>query len=78
MKMRAVSKVDLPAGKAVELSGGYHIMLMGLSKELKAGDTVPLTLKVEQKGKQETVNVNAEVRALDSGKAAGGHQHHHH
>lgn len=78
MKMRAVSKVELPAGKAVALTGDYHIMLMGLNKELKAGDTVPLTLTVEQKGKQEAVNVNATVRALDSGKPAGGHQHHHH
>lgn len=77
MKMRAVSKVELPAGTAVELTGGYHIMLMGLSKELKAGDKVPLTLKIEQKGKQESIKVDAEVRALDSGKASGGHHHHH-
>lgn len=78
MKMRAVSRVELPAGKAVELTGSYHIMLMGLSKELKAGDTVPLTLQIESKGKKESVSVNAEVRALDSGKSGGGHHHHHH
>ena len=47
MKMRAASRVELPAGKAVALTGSYHIMLMGLSKELKAGDTVPLTLQIE-------------------------------
>lgn len=78
MKMRAVSKVDLPAGKSVDLTGSYHIMLMGLNKELKAGDSVPLKLKIEQKGKQESVIVNAEVRALDSGKSSGEHHHHHH
>ena len=78
MKMRAVPKVELPAGKAVALTGDYHIMLMGLSKELKAGDTVPLTLQVESKGKKESVIVNAEVRALDAGKSGGGHQHHGH
>lgn len=77
MKMRAVPKLDLPAGKAVSLDGDYHIMLMGLNKELKAGDKVPLTLKVEQKGKQEIVKVTAEVRALDSGSAPAGHHHHH-
>jgi len=78
MKMRAVSKVELPAGKAVSLTGDYHVMLIGLNKELKAGDAVPLTLKVEQKGKRESINVNAEVRALDAAKATVDHQHHHH
>jgi hypothetical protein len=76
MKMRAVPKVELPAGKAVSLTGDYHIMFIGLNKELKAGDTVPLTLKVEQKGKREEVNVTAEVRALDAGTPEQ-HQHRH-
>ncbi len=31
MKMRAIPKLDLPAGKATELKpGGYHVMLMAL------------------------------------------------
>jgi periplasmic copper chaperone A len=79
MKMRAVQRVELPAGKAVALDGGYHIMLMGLSKELKAGDKVPLTLTVEQGGKKESVTVDAEVRPLADAKGgdAGGHRHHH-
>lgn len=77
MKMRAIEKLELPAGKVVELSGAYHIMLLGLNKELKAGDKVPLTLKIEQKGKQESLTVNAEVRALTAAKPAGGHHHHH-
>ena len=34
--MRAVPTVNLPAGKAVDLKpGGYHIMLMGLKRELE-------------------------------------------
>jgi copper(I)-binding protein len=79
MKMRAVSKVELPAGQAVDLNGGYHIMLMGLNKELKAGDIVPLTLKVERKGKKDSVSVNADVRALSTGQSSTDeHQHHHH
>lgn len=77
MKMRAVPRVELPAGKAVALDGGYHIMLMGLSKELKAGDKVPLTLTVEQGGKKESVAVDAEVRALAGGKSGGSSGHHH-
>jgi len=37
--------LPLPAGQAVSLApGGNHIMLMGVTSPLKAGDTVPLTL----------------------------------
>jgi periplasmic copper chaperone A len=66
MRMRAVSDLSLPAGKAVDLKpGGYHVMLMGLKQPLKAGDTVPVTLVVEGKDqKRETIEVQAPVRAL--------------
>jgi periplasmic copper chaperone A len=66
MKMGAVPSLDLPAGQAVELKpGGYHVMLMGLKQQLKAGDSVPLTLTVEGKGGQkETVQITAPVKAL--------------
>jgi len=66
MKMRQIPALDLPAGKAVELRpGGYHLMLMDLKQQVKAGDTVPLTLVFEDKaGKRESVEVRAEVRAL--------------
>ncbi|HET9205617.1 MAG TPA: copper chaperone PCu(A)C [Burkholderiaceae bacterium] len=66
MRMRAVPALELPAGKAVELKpGGYHLMLMDLKQQLKAGATVPLTLVVEGKdGKRETVAVQAVVKAL--------------
>jgi len=40
-------------------------MLMDLKKELKAGDTVPVTLVIEGADKKrETVEVQAPVRAL--------------
>lgn len=66
MKMRAVPKLELPAGKAITLKpGGYHIMLMDLKQPLKKGDSVPLTLKVESKDKKlSTLDVKAEVRDL--------------
>ena len=66
MRMRAVPSLELPAGKTVELkSGGYHVMLMDLKQQLKAGDTVPLALVVEGRdGKRETIEVKAPVRAL--------------
>jgi periplasmic copper chaperone A len=46
MKMRAVQGgLDLPAGKAVELSpGGYHVMLMDLKAALPKDSTIPMTL----------------------------------
>jgi len=66
MKMNAVDKVALPAGKAVDLKpGGYHVMLMDLVKPLQDGDTVPLQLTFEDKaGKKQTVEVKAVVRPL--------------
>ena len=66
MQMRAVESVEVPAGKTVELKpGGYHVMLMGLKSQLKAGDSVPLTLVVQgADGKRETLDVKAPVRAL--------------
>jgi len=66
MRMRAVSALDLPAGKAVELKpGGFHVMLLELKRTLKAGDVVPLTLVIEGADKKrETVEVRAPVRAL--------------
>jgi periplasmic copper chaperone A len=66
MKMQQVNGIDLPAGKTVELaSGGYHIMLMQLKRQLKAGETVPLTLVVQKKDKKlETIELNVAVRPL--------------
>ena len=71
MKMRAVPGIDLPAGKTVDLKpGGYHVMLMDLKRELKAGETVPVTLVIEGADKKrETVEVKATVRALGSADA---------
>ena len=68
MKMRAMSGLELPAGKTVDLqSGGYHVMLVDLKGPLKAGDSVPITLVFEGKDrKRETVEVKAPVRALGS------------
>ena len=68
MKMRAVPKLPLPAGKPVELKpGGYHVMLMDLKQQLKEGDTVPVTLAFTDKdGKKVTQEVKAPVKALTS------------
>ena len=69
MKMHAVDKLALPAGKTVDLrQGGYHVMLVDLVAPLKEGDTVPLKLTFEDKGgAKRTVDVMAVVRPLTAG-----------
>ncbi|MBC8023819.1 MAG: copper chaperone PCu(A)C [Burkholderiales bacterium] len=66
MHMHAMDALALPAGRRVELKpGGFHIMLVGLTRALSAGDQVPLTLTIEdRKGQRTKLEVRAEVRAL--------------
>lgn len=46
MKMRKVELIDIPAGGIAELKpGGYHLMVIGLKKQLKEGDQVTITLQ---------------------------------
>lgn len=74
MSMGPVKSVDLPAGKAVSFDpNGYHVMLMGLTGQLKEGESVPLTLTVEDaKGEKQTIEVKAAVRSLTN---MAGHDH---
>ena len=46
MKMQKVDRVKLPVGKT-ELTGDFHIMLIGLKSPVKEGDQVKLTLQFE-------------------------------
>ena len=69
MRMPAVPELDLPAGKASNWPGGYHVMLLN-SGPLKAGETVPITLVFEGPDKsRQTVEVKAPVRPLAGGQA---------
>lgn len=83
MKMREVKEIALPAGKRVNLGkSGYHLMLIGLKAPLKAGDSVPLTLKVKLADSR-TVEMaaSAETKPLTAPKPAAAdeaHDHHHH
>ena len=71
MMMRQIKKIDLPAGKTVELKpGGLHVMLIGLTQQLKPGDQVDLTL-IYENGKK--TRLTAPVK-----KIGGGHMHHKH
>jgi len=73
MKMAAVSGLDLPAGKTVELKpGGYHVMLLDLKQQLKDGDVVPFSVTVEGKdGQKDVVTLRIPVRALGAPGMSG-------
>lgn len=77
MKMMPVDAIELPAGKEVSLASGgsYHVMLLDLKRQLKEGETVPLTLEVATgKDKRSTVLVNATVKPIATAAPAA---HHH-
>ena len=78
MRMRQVDAIELPAGKPVNLaSGGYHVMLFDLKRQLKEGETVPVTLVVQDAAKKSSsVTVEAQVRPLTYvAPQAAGHGH---
>ncbi|WP_273284577.1 copper chaperone PCu(A)C [Methylibium petroleiphilum] len=61
MRMRPADRVPLKAGQTIELkSGGLHIMMMDLKRQIKAGERVPLTLSfMAADGSVSTVNATA-------------------
>lgn len=61
MRMRQVEGgIEIPAnGEVVLKPGGFHVMLIGLTRDLNAGDKVQLTLTFEKAGQ---IPVTAEVR----------------
>lgn len=81
MRMREVAGIDLPKDTTVSLKpGGYHLMLMQLKKPILAGETIPLTLVIETRGKRENVKVKALAQAspAEASEAAHVHTHMHH
>jgi periplasmic copper chaperone A len=61
MTMRPIEYVEVPANSDVELKpGGMHVMLIGIKRDLKPGDTINLVLVFENAGR---ISVQAEVRA---------------
>ncbi|MCS6842487.1 MAG: copper chaperone PCu(A)C [Roseiflexus sp.] len=61
MRMRQVEGgIEIPAnGEVVLKPGGFHVMLIGLTRDLNVGDKVQLTLTFEKAGQ---IPVTAEVR----------------
>jgi periplasmic copper chaperone A len=69
MKMRQlVDGLAIPAGGSVTLKpGGYHVMLIGLKKQLIAGQTLPLTLTFAKAG---DISITVPIQAI--GATQGG------
>jgi copper(I)-binding protein len=62
MQMSPVSRITVPAGGDVTLRpGGLHLMLFGLRRPLVAGDTIRVSLTLDDGTK---LDVPAEVRAM--------------
>lgn len=58
MQMAPVLGIAIPSGQTVALKpGGRHVMLIGLSKPLKDGDKIPLTLSFKHSGTVQVVAV---------------------
>lgn len=80
MKMRQVEAIEIKPDTTVVMQpgDGYHIMLIGLKKPLKAGDKFPLTLHFEKAGK---IKISVWVEDKTKGEAKAekdGAAHHHH
>ena len=79
MRMRAMPRLEVEAGKVLELKpGSYHVMLIDLKKPLSKGEIVPITLQVEGKDRKvEAVEIKAEVRELTARAPAPAMEHKH-
>ncbi len=73
-KMRPVEAIEVRPGEPAILEpGGFHVMLMGLKEELKAGSAVPLTLTFKNAGE---VKVDVLIKDLkESMKHGHGKKH---
>lgn len=56
MEMKYLNGIDIPANKAVSLNpSGLHVWLADLNQPLRAGQTLPLTLKFEKAGERQVI-----------------------
>ena len=74
MRMRPVQAIEVNVGEpAVLRPGGLHVMLIDLTRDLKPGETIPLTLRFRNAGERVV-----EVPVTAAGAAGpGGHGHGH-
>lgn len=73
MHMQRVSGIDVPNGAVTKLApGGFHIMLMGLEKTLKQGDTFELKLQFAKAG---MVTIPVTARKVGASTMSHGQSH---
>ncbi|MDO8312795.1 MAG: copper chaperone PCu(A)C [Sideroxyarcus sp.] len=66
MQTQTVDSLKLkPHSSIIFGTRGMYLVLVGLKQALKTGEHVAVTLLVEVAGKQQTVTVEAEVKALE-------------
>lgn len=71
-RMREIPGIDVKPGVATQLRpGGYHLMLIGLRRPLREGESIKLTLTFERSG-----NVDVEATVEKAG-APGPKKHSH-
>lgn len=70
MRMREIEGgIEIPAGGSVMLKpGGNHVMLMGLTQQLKKGESFPLEITFEKAGK---ISVTVDVASIGAKTAPG-------
>jgi copper(I)-binding protein len=60
-EMVPVPRVEVPARGRLEFKpGGYHLMMEGLTQDLKVGETIQLTLQFEKSG---AITLNVPIQA---------------
>lgn len=73
-RMRRVDPLHLAARERLTMEpGGMHVMLIGLTAPLSAGERIPLLLRFELAGELRT-----ELRVFDAGTTDAGKGHHDH
>jgi copper(I)-binding protein len=72
MRMRPVADIPVPANGEVTLQpGGLHLMLIGLTQPMNAGQSIPVTLRFERAGE---VTIQLAVQAAGA-RQPGHHRH---
>lgn len=78
MTMKPVDGVEITAGESVTLApGGFHLMFLGLTQPIAAGEQLPVTLTFEKAGTIETYLHVIAIGAMGlDGSVGGEHEGH--
>jgi len=76
MKMRQVQAIDVPAGGRFELKpGGTHLMFVNIARQIKQGETIPVTLTFEKAGEVKADYAVGGLGAMGPGAGHGAMKH---